>query len=102
MIQYLKDCFQKGSQSFINKVQSKILGSLVKFVQDSQDQEAILKYGGSYTKTSDLEKFKSLVTSLFKMSRECIEKWAKWIPDPNRGFIKAQKSVAHIKNDPNV
>lgn len=40
-----------------------------------------MKYGGSYTKNTDLQKFKSLVLSLFAMCRECVEKWAKWIPD---------------------
>lgn len=60
-------------------------------VKDSQDEAAIMRYGGSYTKNDDLQKFKSLVTSLFTMSRECIEKWATWIPDPSRGFAKAWK-----------
>lgn len=63
---------------------------LVGIVRDSEDGEAVLKYGGSYTKSGDLEKFKSLVVSMFTMSRECIEKWAKWIPDPSRGFVKAR------------
>lgn len=56
-----------------------------------------MAYGGSYTKSVDLEKFKSLVTSLFTMSYECIEKWALWIPDNSRGFVKAQKEVARVK-----
>ena len=56
-----------------------------------------MSYGGSYTKSADLEKFKSLVTSMFTMSYECIEKWALWIPDSSRGFVKAQREVAKIK-----
>lgn len=43
-----------------------------------------MKYGGSYTKSADLEKFKSVITSLFTMSKQCIEKWAAWIPFKDR------------------
>ena len=54
-------------------------------IRDSNDENKIMNYAGSsFSKNSDLEKFKSLVSSLFVMTRECIENWGKWIPDPNR------------------
>ena len=100
VIQFLKDCFEKGNESFISKTEAKILPILVTVVKDTGDENSIMKYGGSYTKKTELEKFKSFVTSFFTMSRECIEKWADWIPDPQRGFVKAQKAVQSCSPNP--
>jgi hypothetical protein len=53
-----------------------------------------MKYAGSsYTKAEELSKFKGIVTSLFRMVKECIAKWAEWIPDPNRKFIHALNEI---------
>ena len=44
-----------------------------KIVRDSNDENKIVEYAGnSYPKNTDLEAFKSIVSSLFVMCRECI------------------------------
>ena len=49
-----------------------------------------MKYAGtSYTKNEDLNKFKSIVSSLFRLCKECIVKWASWIPDQGRRFYSS-------------
>lgn len=44
---------------------------------DEADDKAVTKYAGSsYTKTEELAKFKSILSSLFRIAKECIRKWA--------------------------
>jgi hypothetical protein len=53
-----------------------------------------MKYAGSsYTKSEELSKFKAIVSSLFRMVKECIIKWAEWIPDAGRKFIHAFNEI---------
>jgi hypothetical protein len=59
-----------------------------------------MKYGSSYTKSSDLSKYKQFVFSLFQISLECLENWAKWLPEEERQFVKAQREVSTYKNNP--
>jgi len=57
-----------GSPKFIKAVQESILPILVNIIIDSTDEKAIMKYAGSsFTKNSDLSKYKSVVSSMFTM-----------------------------------
>jgi len=65
-----------------------LLPILRNIVLDENDEKAVTKYAGSsYTKNEELPKFKSVLSSLFRMSKECLIKWAEWIPDAGRKFI---------------
>lgn len=71
-------------------VETQLLGILVGIAVDELDEKAVTKYAGSsFTKNDELAKFKSILSSLFRMTKECLIKWAQWIPDPNRKFASA-------------
>lgn len=61
---------------------------------DETEEKAVIKYAGSsYTKADELAKFKSILSSLFRMAKECIMVWAGWIPDPARKFVDAANQL---------
>ena len=88
-MKYLKDAFEQGNPAFINLVENSLLPLLLTIATDEADEKAIPKYAGTtYTKQEELAKFKSILSSLFRMAKECILKWAAWIPYPNHKFIQ--------------
>ena len=63
-------------------------------IRDSTNERKIMNYAGSsFSKNADLEKFKSIVTSLFVMCRECVENWGRWISDPSRQFYQLRERL---------
>lgn len=60
------------------------------------------KYAGSsYTKNDELQKFKSILSSLFRMAKECLIKWAEWVPDSGRKFVEAANELKRKKVEMN-
>lgn len=89
-MQFLKDAFEKGNPIFIGLVESSILPILIGIAADEADDKSVTKYAGtSYTKSEELSKFKSILSSLFRIAKECVIKWGEWIPDANRKFVSA-------------
>lgn len=71
-----------------------LLPVLVRIALDENKDKALMKYAGSsYTKKEELAKFKPIVLSLFRMAKECVIRWAEWIPDPTRKFGAALQTL---------
>lgn len=67
-------------------------------MSEENDDKTILKYAGSsFTKAEELTKFKSIISSFFRMAKECIIKWAEWIPEENRKFVQALNDLKRKK-----
>lgn len=81
-------------------VERDLLSILVGISVDENDEKAVVKYAGSsFTKNEELAKFKSIISSLFRMVKECIIKWAEWIPDPARNYSQALSEIKRRKVD---
>jgi hypothetical protein len=75
-------------------VETSILPLLVAIAIDETEEKAVIKYAGSsYTKAEELAKFKSILSSLFRMAKECVIVWAEWVSDPSRKFVEAANQL---------